>query len=85
MIAGPTPPAPSAGVPRRRGGHSDGNSPEPRSTAVVSSESTSPAPSDPEQDDVNVHPGPRDEGGAGGMATRELAEREHTPSKGRSD
>ena len=40
---------------------------------------------DPERDDVNVHPGPRDEGGAGGMATRELAEREHTPSKGRSD
>ncbi len=84
MTSGPAP----AGVPGRRGGHSDLDSPEPRSTAVVS-ESTSPAPSDPEQetepDDVNVHPGPRDEGGAGGMATRELAEREHTPSKGRSD
>ena len=26
-----------------------------------------------EDDDPNLHPGPRDEGGQGGMATRELA------------
>jgi hypothetical protein len=26
-----------------------------------------------ETDDPNLHPGPRDEGGEGGMATRELA------------
>jgi hypothetical protein len=26
-----------------------------------------------ETDEPNVHPGPRDEGGQGGMATRELA------------
>ena len=30
--------------------------------------------SEPRQDDdPNLHPGPRDEGGQGGMATRELA------------
>lgn len=52
---------------------------------MVSNEPSSPAPSDPGQDEVNVHPGPRDEGGAGGMATRELAEKEQTPSKGRRD
>ena len=33
----------------------------------------------------NVHPGPREGGGAGGMATRELAERVHIPSPGRRD
>jgi hypothetical protein len=29
-----------------------------------------------DDDDPNLHPGPRDEGGEGGMATRELAARE---------
>jgi hypothetical protein len=29
-----------------------------------------------EIDEPNVHPGPRDEGGEGGMATRELAAHE---------
>jgi hypothetical protein len=28
-----------------------------------------------ETDEPNLHPGPRDEGGEGGMATRELAAR----------
>jgi hypothetical protein len=28
-----------------------------------------------ETDEANLHPGPRDEGGEGGMATRELAAR----------
>jgi hypothetical protein len=29
-----------------------------------------------ENDEPNLHPGPRDEGGQGGMATRELAAHE---------
>jgi hypothetical protein len=29
-----------------------------------------------ETDEPNLHPGPRDEGGEGGMATRELAAKE---------
>ena len=30
-------------------------------------------PREKKDDDPNLHPGPRDEGGEGGMATRELA------------
>jgi len=35
-----------------------------------------------ETDDPNLHPGPRDEGGQGGMATRELAAREEDDEPG---
>ena len=54
---------------------------------MTSESPESPAPTgdgDPD-DEALVHPGPREEGGAGGMATRELARREHVPSPGRRD
>lgn len=33
-------------------------------------------PNEKDQSDAELHPGPRDEGGTGGMATRELKARE---------
>lgn len=35
-----------------------------------------------EADEPNLHPGPHDEGGHGGMATRELAAEEQEQAKG---
>jgi hypothetical protein len=38
-----------------------------------------------ETDDPTLHPGPRDEGGEGGMATRELAAHERAERAGDDD
>jgi hypothetical protein len=39
-------------------------------------------PRDDDDQPNNLHPGPRDEGGEGGMATRELAAREQESEPG---